>query len=131
MRAQEPYSVGSKTIVTGCYLEILYPEHAVWEDMAAGFVYPFIFTSDCEWEVRVCAQVPESYAIVGVYGEAGNLIPNEACVQTFVVGETKVVAFDIEEVGSPGQILAASLTLGHEGKVTELRIEVLGARHVR
>jgi hypothetical protein len=119
---------GSKTVVAGSYLEILYPDQAVWEDVAAGFVYPFIFTSDSDWTVDVCAQVPEGYAIVGVYDEEGALLSGESCSQTFVSGETRVVAFEVVEVGSPEPRLNAILQVSHEGKVTQVEIEVPGVR---
>ncbi|MFQ5892688.1 MAG: extracellular solute-binding protein [Nitrospinota bacterium] len=121
-------SGGSKTVVTGSFLEIVYAEFAVWEDMTAGYVYPFIFTSDSDWTVDVCAQVPTGYAIVGVYDENGNLVSDANCVQTFVAGETKVVAFEVIEVGSPAPVLSTVLSVEHEGKVTQVDIEVPGVR---
>ncbi len=122
------FSGGSKTVVTGSYLEIVYPDHAIWEDVAAGYVYPFIFTSDSDWTVDVCAQVAQGYAIVGVYDELGSLLSGESCSQAFVSGETKVVAIEVVEVGSPRPMLGALLTVSHEGKVTEVGIEVPGVR---
>ena len=122
------FSGGKKTVVNGSYLEIVYPDHAIWEDVAAGYVYPFIFISDSDWTVDVCAQVPQGYAIVGVYDEQGNLLSGESCSQTFVSGETKVVAFDVVEVGSPEPVLDAALSVSHEGKVTEVDIEIPGVR---
>jgi hypothetical protein len=123
------YSGGSKTVVTGSYLEIVYPDFAVWEDVAAGYVYPFIFTSDSDWTVDVCAQVPEGYDIVGVYDENGDLVSDSQCRQAFVSGETKVVAFEVMETGSPEPGLSASLTLGGpHGNVQALKVEVPGVR---
>ena len=119
---------GSKRVVTGSYLEIVHPEDTVWESSTSGYVYPFIFTSDSTWSVDVCAQVPVGYAIVGVYDAAGNLVSTTDCVQTLVAGETKVAAFDVVEVGSPKPTLDAILTVRHEGKVTEVEIEVPGVR---
>ena len=66
-----------------------------------SYVYPYIFTSDSEWRVDVCLLVPAGYAIVGTYDEFGNLISDKNCVKTFVAGETKVVAFEVIETGSP------------------------------
>jgi uncharacterized repeat protein (TIGR01451 family) len=123
------FSGGSKTVVTGSYLEIVYPQFAVWENVAAGYVYPFIFTSDSDWAVDVCAQVPEGYEIVGVYDENGNLVSDSQCQQTFVSGETRVVAFEVVETGSPEPQLSASLTLrGPHGNVEALEVEVPGLR---
>lgn len=121
-------SGAARTVVTGSYLEIVYPDFAVWEDMAAGYVYPFIFTSDSDWAVDVCAQVPTGYEIVGVYDEYGDLVSGVDCVQTFVAGETKVVAFDVMEVGSPAPVLGVVLSVEHEGKLTEVEVDVPGAR---
>ena len=125
------YSGGSKTVVSGSYLEIVYPEFAVWEDLAAGYVYPFIFTSDSDWGVNVCAYVPRGYAIVGVYDESNNLISDSRCTQTFLTGETKVVAYEVVDVGSPEPKLDARLKLKHQGKVTTLDLSVPGIRKAR
>lgn len=119
---------GKKTVVTGSYLEIVYPEDAVWESATSGYIYPFIFTSDSAWNVDVCAQVPVGYAIVGVYDAAGTLVSTADCVQTIIAGETKVVAFEVVEVGSPKPTLDATLTVSHKGKVTQVKIDVPGVR---
>lgn len=124
-------SGGSKTVVTGSYLEVVHPDFAVWEDAAAGYVYPFIFTSDSAWTVDVCAYVPTGYAIVGVYDENGNLISDSRCTQTFVAGETKVVAYEVVEVGSPEPRLDARLKVKHQGKVTTLDLSVPGIRKAK
>ncbi len=119
---------GSKTVVTGSFLEVVYPDYAVWEDAVSGYVYPFIFTSDSSWEVDICARVPEGYEIVGVHDEAGALIGESGCSHSFVSGETLVVAFEVAEVGSPEPLLTSELRLTHEGKVSHLRIDVPGLR---
>jgi hypothetical protein len=125
------YSGGSKTVVSGSYLEIVYPEFAVWEDVAAGYVYPFIFTSDSDWGVDVCAYVAKGYAIVGVYDENGTLISDSRCTQTFVTGETKVVAYEVVDVGSPEPKLDARLKVKHQGKATTLDLSVPGIRKAK
>jgi hypothetical protein len=123
------FSGGSKTVVTGSYLEVIYPDYAIWEYQAAGYVYPFIFTSDSDWAVDICAQVPGGYEIVGVYDENGNMVSDSQCQQTFVSGETKVVAFDVVETGSPEPALSATLTFGGpHGNVEALEVEVSGHR---
>jgi len=123
------FSGGSKTVVTGSYLEIVYPDFAIWEDPAQGYVYPFIFTSDSEWTVDVCAQVPAGYNIVGVYDQYGSLLTGVQCVQTFVAGQTKVVAFEVVEVGSPEPTLTAQLVVGHPGTEKEaVDVEIEGVR---
>ncbi len=112
--------------ITGSLLTILYPEESVWD--AERQLYPFIFTSDSAWNVDVCAEVPVGYQIVGAYNENGDLITDSSCTQTFVTGETKVVAFEVVDIGSPEPVLGALLTVEHEGKVTEVDVEVPGVR---
>jgi len=92
---------GKKTVVTGSILEVVYPDVAMWDTTVNDYIYPYIFTSDSEWTVNICMYLPEGYEIVGVYDEFGNLINTTNCVQTFVTGETKVVAFEVLDVGSP------------------------------
>ena len=126
------FSGGRKTVVSGSYLEIVYPDFAVWDDVAAGYVYPFIFTSDSDWTVDACAEMPKGYEIVGVYDENGDLVSEKKCIQTFVAGETKVVAFDVVEVGSPEPKLKAKLKVrGPNGKVKELDLDVPGIREYK
>jgi len=120
------FTGGSKVVVTGSFLEIVYPNNVVWE--TTSFVYPFIFTSDSDWSVDICAQIPTGYKIVGVYDEYGNLITTSSCAQTFVAGQTKVVAFDVLETGSPEPTLTARFKLTHNGKTTPLTLETKGIR---
>jgi len=123
------WAAGARTVVEGSFLEIVYPEFTIWDDPSASFVYPFIFTSDSEWVVDICGQVPEGYAIVGVYDEDGNLVPGTECLQTFVTGESKTLAFEVEDIGSPEPQLNANLTLrGPHGNVEALELEVPGVR---
>ena len=110
------YRGGSKMVVTGSILEMIVPESAIWEGTQS--VYPFIFTSDSAWTVDICAQVLPGYSIVGVYDANGNLIASTTCVQTIVANETKIVAFEVKEVGSPEPKLSATLTLkSPKGKI--------------
>ncbi|MDP3640313.1 MAG: NosD domain-containing protein [Nanoarchaeota archaeon] len=90
---------GSKTVVTGSRLEIISPDAAVWSGLDE--VYPFLFTSDSEWTVDICLQMPTGYSIVGTLDENGNVVGDSNCAQAFVVGESKVVAFQVRQVGSP------------------------------
>ena len=122
------FSGGSKTVVTGSYLEIISPDFAIWENVAAGYVYPFIFISDSDWDVDLCARVPQGYAIVGVYDENGDLMSDARCMQTFVSGETKVIAYEVVDVGSPEPRLNTHITVSHRGRVTTLCLEVPGVR---
>lgn len=114
------YRAGSKLVVTGSLLEVIIPENAIWEGDSS--VYPFIFSSDNEWSVDVCAQVPQGYQVVGVYNEAGNLVAASECTQVFVSGETKVVAFAVNDIGSPEPSLGATLTIKHNGKTTTKKV---------
>jgi len=54
-----------------------------------------ILTGDTDWTVDVCTAVPQGYNIVGVYDIDGNMITTNNCVQAGVVGETKVIAFEV------------------------------------
>ena len=98
---------GSKTVVTGSMLEIISPDAAVWSGLDE--VYPFIFTSDSSWAVDICLQMPAGYSIVGTLDENGNLQSNSNCAQTFVAGEAKVVAFQVQQFGSPEPDAKATL----------------------
>ena len=96
-------------VVIGSILEVIAPESAVWEGISS--IYPFVFTSDSNWSVDVCASVPTGYEIVGVYDENGTLVESSECVQTFVSGQSKAVAFEVVEIGSPEPSLDATLTM--------------------
>ena len=122
------FSGGSKTVVSGSYLEVISPDFAVWEDVAAGYVYTFIFISDSDWDVDLCTRVPRGYSIVGTYDENGDLMSDSRCTQTFVSGETKVIAYEVVDVGSPEPRLYARLTVTHRGRVTPLTLDVPGIR---
>ena len=63
------------------------------------------------------AEVPKGYDIVGAYDENGNLERGKDCTKAFVTGETKVVAFEVNEVGSPEPKLKAKIKVkGPHGK---------------
>jgi len=104
--------------ITGSVLEITYPEYVEWD--GTEFLYPFIFTSDSDWEVDICGSVPQGYRIVG------NL-----CVQFFLANETKVIFFDVEETGSPEPHLRVRGRVRHQGRVQPLNLEVPGRRKGR
>lgn len=125
------YGGGSKRVVTGSYLEIVNPDIALWEDVAAGYVYPFIFASDSEWEVDVCVEVPQGYSIVGMYDENGTLVPEASCSQVIVLGEAKVIAFEIVETGSPEPHLKARFKLRHNNRMKVIDLDVPGLRVAR
>jgi hypothetical protein len=119
----QEYRAGSKLVVTGSMLEVVAPDSAVWENGQS--IYPFIFTSDSDWNVDVCTEVAQGYSIVGVYDAEGNLISsNNNCLQTFVANETKVVAFEVKEVGSPEPTSKFTITTKHKGKTKKQSITV-------
>lgn len=121
------YRGGSKIVVEGSMLEIIAPESAIWE--TDRNIYPFIFTSDSEWTVDICSQVPVGYEIVGVYDEMDNLISTTDCAQTFVSGQTKVVAFEVLEVASPEPTFTATLKIrGPHGKLVVEKVQVSDIR---
>ena len=116
-------------MLRGSYLATISPEYDVWEDVAAGYVYPFIFISDSNWTVDLCAQVLPGYRIVGVYDVNGDLVSNAHCVHTLVTGETKVLAFEVIDVGSPEPRLTATLRArSPHGQLTEIILSVPGIR---
>jgi hypothetical protein len=118
---------GSKIVVNGSILEVIAPDSAIWEGTQS--VYPFIFTSDSNWTGDVCADVPSGYSIVGVYDENGVLIPSADCMQTFVSGEAKTVAFEVQEIGSPEPYLDATLDIvGPKGKKVKKKVKVWDIR---
>jgi hypothetical protein len=118
---------GSKIAVTGSLLEIISPQSGIWEGTKT--LYPFIFTSDSDWTVDLCAEVPSGYRIVGVYDENGDLIPSAECVQTFVSGETKTVAFEVEDVGLQEPWLGATLDIvSPKGKKVKKKVKAYDIR---
>ena len=122
------FSGGSKTVVMGSLVEIIYPDYAIWEAGVSSYVYPFIMTSDSNWTVDVCAEVPVGYRIVGTYDENGDFVSSAKCAQTFVAGETKVIAFEVEDIGSPEPKLSAKLRLKHACKSKVLDLNIPGSR---
>jgi hypothetical protein len=120
------YVGGRKTVVMGSQLDIIYPLDATWDEYASSYVYPFIFTSDDSWEVNVCTQVPVGYEILGVYDAYGDLLTSDNCSQTFVAGETKVIAFNVVQTGSPPEwaMNARFKVTGPNGKVHNFNLKV-------
>jgi hypothetical protein len=104
--------------ITGSILEITYPDSVEWD--GTDFLYPFIFTSDSEWEVNLCGSVPQGYRIVG-----------DPCLQVFLANETKVSFFEVEEIGSPEPHLGLRGHVKHHGKLKTLNLEVPGKRKAK
>jgi hypothetical protein len=117
---------GRKTVITGSMLEVFYPVEAVWEEGQTRYLYPFIFASDSDWQVDVCAEVPAGYDIVGVYDDSGSLVSSTDCMQAFVSGQTKVAAFEVAQTGSPPEFaLDARLKArGPNGRLQTLDLKV-------
>jgi hypothetical protein len=116
---------GSKFVVTGSVLEVITPDSAVWD--GATSLYPFIFTSDSDWTVDVCVQVPSGYTVVGYYDADGNIVSSD-CSQIVVTGETKVVVFKASDIGSPEPSMNVTLTTSHKGKKTTHKMKVSDLR---
>ena len=121
------YRGGSKLVVTGSYLEVIAPESSVWEGTKA--VYPFIFISDSDWTVDVCAEIPSGYKVTGVYNENGDLVSTSQCAQTLVKGQVKVIAFEVTDIGSPEPSFGTTLNLkGPKGNKQSLKLAIKDLR---
>jgi hypothetical protein len=122
------YGGGSKTVFVGSVLEIIAPDYAVWEEGVTNLVYPFIFLSDSDWSIDICAEVPQGYAIVGVYDDDGNLVTSDNCYQTIVANESQVVAFEVIDMQSPRPDLKVGLKIRHNGRLERATLETPGHR---
>ncbi len=109
------FKAGSKTVITGSILEVIYPQYTIWESEQE--LYPFIFTSDSDWSVDVCVYVPEGYVVVE--GE---------CTQVFVSGETKTVIFNVVDLQSPPPHVTMEIKTKHNGKNKKLNLDIPGKR---
>ncbi len=125
------YSPGRTQVVTGSKLELVYPDFSVWEPGAQAWLYPVIMTSDSEWTVDACAQVPSGYTIAGVYDAEGNLLSSSSCHEAFLAGETKVVAFEVRDLQSPPPHLRVDIRTSHHGREWHGALEMPGARRGR
>jgi len=106
---------GSKTVITGSMLEVISPQYVIWESDQE--LYPFIFTSDSNWEVDVCVYVPEGYVVV----EGG-------CTQVFVSGETKIVTFTLVDLQSPPPHIKTEMRIKHKDRTKKLSLDIPGKR---
>jgi len=123
----QEYRGGSKLVVTGSMLEMIAPDSTIWEGTQT--IYPFMFTSDSDWTIDTCVSVPASYQIVGIYDETGELVTSQQCVQTIVANQTKIVAFEMKETGSPEPSFSAMLKLKNpKGKITQHEVKVSDIR---
>jgi len=123
------YRGGSKTVILGSMLEIVHPTDVQWTDHEE--LYPFIMTSDSQWTVNVCMQVPEGYQIAGVLDENGDAVTNGAadCTQTFVTGETKVAVFSVIRTDSPEPNFVVAVTaIEPDGTSQSVNIPITGSK---
>jgi hypothetical protein len=120
------FVAGLRTIVTGSELDVYHPEYTIWEGQQE--LYPFVYTSDQDWEVDVCMHVPEGYRLVGVLDDNEDVVSATNCVHAFVAGESKVFLFEVEDLQSPEPDVSFSLTTKHNGKVKKLKRNIGGIR---
>jgi YVTN family beta-propeller protein/parallel beta-helix repeat protein len=120
------YTAGTVSVFTGSELTVLYPESPVWEGTTE--LYPFIMTSDSDWTVDVCLQVPAGYSLKGVQDVNGVTVSTSNCSQSLVTGTPVVVLFSLADIGSPEPTLGLSLTTTHKGKKTKTDVKMDGVR---
>ena len=109
------YRAAQQAIITGSKLEIIYPDFTVWD--GGTELYPFIFTSDDNWTVDVCLQVPTGYKVSG-----------GSCDQVFVKDETKTLFFEAIETSSPEPNFKLTIKAKHDGETTKLTKKLAGKR---
>jgi hypothetical protein len=120
------YDAGAMTIVSGSQLNVLYPEYTVWDSNIE--LYPFVMSSDDSWTTDVCMQVPSGYKISGVMDAEGTVLGTSSCLQSFVAGQTKVILFQLTDIGSPEPNVTFSLGATHNGKKTQKSLSISGIR---
>jgi hypothetical protein len=98
---------GNSKKIKGSLLEVFQPDYVVWSGTEE--LYPFVFTSDSDWDVDVCLSVPVGYT------------PVEGCMQTFVANESKSLLFRVIETGSVPGSTGVNITLKHLGKTQKLK----------
>ncbi|HRY60448.1 MAG TPA: hypothetical protein P5096_03640 [Patescibacteria group bacterium] len=108
---------------TGSLLSVVYPQNVSWEEGVQNYIYPYIFTSDSDWSADVCASVPNGYKVVGAYDENGQLVSTSSCMQTFIANTSKIVAFEVSDIGSPKEFnVDSTLKLNHQGKIKTVKM---------
>jgi len=137
------YEAGAMTIVSGSQLNVLYPEYKIWSGTTE--LYPFVMSSDDAWTADVCMTVPAGYRISAVMDEDGNMLGTSSCTQSFVAGETKVILFQMNDVGSAGEDVLTitgsavakpkgepnsgfTLSTTHKGKKTKNSVTIEGMK---
>jgi parallel beta-helix repeat protein len=119
------YMPAGMITITGSELNITRPDYTIWE--GSEELYPFIFVSDSNWTIDICAQMPEGYQISGIMDADGNMVSTTNCTQVFVAGETEVLLFDMAKTGSPDPNMNFSIAVTHEGKTQQESVYVPGA----
>ncbi|MBI4991592.1 MAG: thrombospondin type 3 repeat-containing protein [Candidatus Harrisonbacteria bacterium] len=120
------YQAGKMTVVSGSELDVLYPEYTIWNDSVE--LYPFVMSSNENWTVDVCLQVPPGYQIAGLLDENGSLVSTSNCTQSLIAGQSAVVLFSVKEIGSPEPNFGLSLTTNHKGKKLKQDLNIDGIR---
>ena len=85
-------------------------------------------TSDSDWTVDVCLQVPTGYALKGILDVDGKVLSTTDCSQSLVSGTPVIVLFSLTDIGSPEPKLGLSLTTTHKGKKTKTNVTLDGIR---
>ena len=85
-------------------------------------------TSDSDWTVDVCLQVPTGYSLKGVQDVNGAILSTTNCSQSLVSGTPVIVLFSLADIGSPEPTLGLSLTTTHKGKKVKKDIKMDGIR---
>ena len=117
---------GGTTTYYGSALEVVYPDFALWD--ASTENYPFIFRTEDNWSVDLCAEVPQGYKIDSVLDVNGKTVSTSECLQTLIAGESKVYFFKATDVGSPEPDFNFNLKAKHNGKTQNGKIHIEGAR---
>ncbi len=117
---------GGTTTYYGSALEVAYPDFALWD--ASTESYPFIFRTEDNWTVNLCAEVPQGYKIESVLDVNGNTVSTSECLQTLIAGESKVFLFKATDVGSPEPDFIFNLKAKHNGKMQNGKIHIEGVR---
>ena len=87
-----------------------------------------MFTSNENWEVDVCLNVPDGYSLVGIMDDNEEMITTNECIQTFVSGESVVLLFEVQDLESPEPVMSFGLTTRHADKVKKLDQKIGGVR---
>ena len=108
------YEAGNRLILHGSELNITAADYVVWSGTEE--LYPFIFSSDTNWTVDVCINVPAGYTIAGVMDIDGNILSTTECMQTIIENEERVILFALTtEAGTSALADAPDVTAAITG----------------